>query len=340
MDVQPPDSSQFKATTSEKPRRLPPEGVQILREALDNGLTHPKKAERKELLRRIHALGITWYTDEKLKTWFISTRRRQQQLDAQATKTQPTASNTTDTVDDATPLADNTKLTIKIPPGGGSTAKPGADSPATASAAESPYHVDTFRLKVPTVPKPPKKTRLTDYPSIRLSAVPQLIILADTTPNPTQKLIETWAVLLKASPEDVDRWVKDRKAHEDQVAAQAQGTSSATPSGSVEPGRKSEQPDGSGHEDEHSTASAVPPQSQFELEWQLPSASTIPPRNRLLLAIHNKISSIPDDSSSPKTAAEFAAFFAPYQTKMESFLHDVETGKLESMGWDFHRVQS
>ncbi|KAJ3726976.1 hypothetical protein C8R42DRAFT_398125 [Lentinula raphanica] len=76
MDVQPPDSSQFKATTSEKPRRLPPEGVQILREALDNGLTHPKKAERKELLRRIHALGITWYTDEKLKTWFISTRSK------------------------------------------------------------------------------------------------------------------------------------------------------------------------------------------------------------------------------------------------------------------------
>ncbi|KAJ3715954.1 hypothetical protein DFJ43DRAFT_1101453 [Lentinula guzmanii] len=297
-------------------KRLPPEGVQVLREVFENGLTHPKKQERQFLLKRIHALGITWYNDEKMKAWFVHNRKKQGV--SAATTTFP---------------EDRLKLTLKIP-----SLKP--DTAAAAAEPSSALSIDTPQNSSGTAYYKHRhgKARLTQYPSIKLSAVPQLQILADSTQNPSAKVVETWAELLKASPHDVDRWVKDYKS---KSVPGAGDTAATALSGSSEPARASEQPNDSDSEDELLMMGSSLSQSRAE---EMQSETALPgrplpqilPRDQLLLAINNATSDTSDHVSSPETASQFASLFTPYGTMMERLVQDIKTGKLESEGWNFN----
>ncbi|KAJ4483782.1 hypothetical protein J3R30DRAFT_3698702 [Lentinula aciculospora] len=311
-------SSQVKALYEK--RRLPLEGVQLLQDAINNGVTHPKKHERKDLLQRIHALGLTWYTDEKLKTWFNHHRTKKQTTAQEAEATSP---------------ADLHKLTIKIP--GPGPAFETAAEPSSAMSIDTPLPGGSATHSKSRS----KKARLINYPSIKLSAVPQLVVLADTTQEPSDRLIETWATLLKASPYDVDRWVKDHKAQDADQVDGASGTAPAAMSGSSEPTRASEQAGESDSENERSIIGFSLPLSQLEQMSGNALSSRpvvqIPPRDQLLLAIHNGLSSTSNDSSLPETASQFQSLFTPYGDMIDRFVEDIQTGKLENMGWKFNR---
>ncbi|KAJ4500404.1 hypothetical protein C8R41DRAFT_811307 [Lentinula lateritia] len=258
-----------------------------------------------------------------MKSWFIHNRKKlimpQETMNA-------TVVNST-----ASPV-DIHKLTIKIP-----GPKPDSDPAAEPSSAMS---IDIPQSGSGTVryKRRSGKARLTSYPSIKLSAVPQLVVLADTTKKPSTRLIETWASLLKASPDDVERWVKD---HQAQGANQVDSTAPTIPSGPSEPARTSVQPDESESDEEPLMIGIPSPQMQSE-NTLIDQPPQIPPKDQLLLAIHTRLSSATSDSSSPETVSQFNTLFEPYGAMMERFVQDIETGKLERMGWSFNRklVQS
>jgi hypothetical protein len=49
---------------------------------------------------------------------------------------------------------------------------------------------------------------------------------------------------------------------------------------------------------------------------------------------HSITSHSPGSSRKPSTHAEFNAMFKPYEKMMMQFIHNVESGKLQHLGWE------
>jgi hypothetical protein len=65
------------------------------------------------------------------------------------------------------------------------------------------------------------------------------------------------------------------------------------------------------------------------------AAKILSPAKRLLKDINHGIASHrPGSSRKPSTHAEFDAMFKPYEEMMTQFIHNVESGKLQHLGWE------
>ncbi|KAH8105928.1 hypothetical protein BXZ70DRAFT_1004225 [Cristinia sonorae] len=78
-----PHASIFAFSASKPPdqkqRRLPPEGVKVLREFYDTVSTHPTPAQAQVLLAEVLKIpSCSFYTLEKVKAWFINHRRQKE----------------------------------------------------------------------------------------------------------------------------------------------------------------------------------------------------------------------------------------------------------------------
>ncbi|KIK69038.1 hypothetical protein GYMLUDRAFT_35078 [Collybiopsis luxurians FD-317 M1] len=289
-------------------RRLPAEGVQVLRDEFVKGITHPTNQQRAEMLNKLHQMGFTWYKDENIKGWFVNTRSRKK---------------------DKITGDINEKLTITIPAG-----SPTASQSATPSSSTAE-------------PKRRKKSkRLPQFPTIKQSAVRHLAVLVKSSPD-SDGLIETWAKLIKADVDDVARW------REMYLATGDLGLPSETaPRGPISHG-------GDGSESEEAPLSAVVKQMNSMIPTAVPhptavnpalahnpyrslataymppvyAAPPLSPPDQLLLAIHQAERSSPEVTILPQSSSEFETLFAPYQTMMDRFISDIETDKLQDMGW-------
>lgn len=240
-------------------------------------------------------------------------------------------------------------MTIKIPK------TDGVADPSSAASSAVPSSSTHGRKR--------KSTKmLTKYPSIKASHVEQLSVLVESIPSypPSEKLVAAWAKLLKATPEDVRRWAMDKVEAEGMS-----GTDPLAPSVSSEPvERRAAAAVASDSEDEplmmhtpipsqaSSVSSAINPTLAHNPYRTLVTPTYpvhplppphpvrhVPPREQLLLAIHNSIHS---ESSSPlpivESSMQFNELFAPYETMMEGFIKDVEAGRLES--WNINSLST
>ncbi|KIK69037.1 hypothetical protein GYMLUDRAFT_67740 [Collybiopsis luxurians FD-317 M1] len=304
-------------TTARTSRKLPPDGIQILRDAYSKN-NHPDKKERSLMLRKIHNRGYTWYKDRNIYTWYKNQNERAQANEPPNSK----------------------KLSIKIP---NSSNPPHSRRHSTSSTS----------LNNPA-PKRGKNpiNKLANYPSITESSVHHLAILAGSSPNPDPEVIATWAKLIGAEPEDVQKWTEAFRAK-----------STLVPPSISAPNWSSSEAEDSDSEEE--PLSGVMPRMQTNWNVSLsPLSASVSPitphsasisklptpdlpvaplshREQLLLAIHNSVSSSSrDEMSPPKSSTEYSNVFAPYEAMMEQLAQDLETGKLGDRGWNLNYDQN
>ncbi|KAF9073564.1 hypothetical protein BDP27DRAFT_1417044 [Rhodocollybia butyracea] len=241
-------------------------------DAFDSGNTHPTKQQRAKLLRKIHRLGFSWYTDQSLSNLFAYYRRTKS-LGWQPTST-PTVMISAASSTSAMPR--RKKLTIKIP----SVLKRQELSAMSASTCTV------------TDDASPISPRLSNYPSIRVAHLSNLEILSKDTPAPSEKVIEIWAKLTQSDPEDVKRWVDIN-------------TSNSL-----------------GAEDVDEEPTTVSDSERSEPPQSICPVPQISAQDRLLLAIHQSLSSSSGSEPPPlpKTSSQFNNLFAPYEMMMKRLI--------------------
>ncbi|KAE9408729.1 hypothetical protein BT96DRAFT_1013344 [Gymnopus androsaceus JB14] len=231
----------------------------------------PTKEQAEEIVRTVRAIpGLEWYNIDRMRTWFTNQRSNTKKAES---KSKP-----------AQAQEGPSKLTIKIPK------TDGVADPSSAASSAVPSSSTHGRKR--------KSTKmLTKYPSIKASHVEQLSVLVESIPSypPSEKLVAAWAKLLKATPEDVRRWAMDK------VEAEGiSGTDPLAPSVSSEPvERRAAVAIDSDSEDEPLMMhTPIPSQASSVSTLVTPTYPVhplppphpvrhVPPREQLLLAIHN-----------------------------------------------------
>ncbi|KAF5383502.1 hypothetical protein D9757_006141 [Collybiopsis confluens] len=278
-----------------KQKRLPAEGVKVMRDVFMKGNLYPTGAQRADMLAKLHNLGFTWYKEENIKTYFAGARSKMR-----------------DNLPSSTPNGPE-KLTITIP----------FDSPTSPQSA-----VSTSGM---AISKPRKKSkRLPQFPSIRKSKVQSLAVLVKSSPDADQILINTWAGLMKADPQEVSRWRTTYLATGDlglssETAPAAPFTGDESDSEEEPLSLSFSQPKTAIPPPPLQPAPVEPPMAQSSLSGPTPVPVPFPvysPSEQLLLAVNKALLSPSNEPPLPKSRSEFESLFVPYQVMMERWLEN------------------
>lgn len=158
-------------------------------------------------------------------------------------------------------------------------------------------------------------------------------ILSSATPNPSWKLIETWAKLTHSTPDDVQRWVKDNNPVVDQSSVNNLASGSGRRSSIVAEDAESDEEPLMKRVVSGSAANPAPANVPASYSPS-PPIPQISPEDQLLSAIHAGLSSSPSDPPLPRSSSQFNTLFAPYETMMDDFVNDVKTGSISDRGWN------
>ncbi|TFK45044.1 hypothetical protein BDQ12DRAFT_674018 [Crucibulum laeve] len=158
------------------------------------------------------------------------------------------------------------------------------------------------------------------YPSLTPDKIQHLTILAQSTHFPSLDIITTWAILLKATPQDIVAWLEEHNRN-------LVNNQLLTPSDSTSP-----EPPSIFKQDPSSPAISTlitPAPSRTADLAKMPNPISI--STQIVYGIADAVNHPQPTPFYPTTAQEFNAMFAPYEAKMKSLLHILQLGTSQNL---------